>query len=173
MKQFFWSKLSVDKIDNTVWKEIAKPLLAECSNSDSSSDESDIEDPPKDSSLELDTIELERLFRKCTNSSNGLNKSQNQLIRKQNLITLLEFNRANNIAIMLAKIKLPYSEIRDAIWNIDDNRLTIDNLVAIRQYIPTKEEIEIVKEYQGDVNMLGNAERYFRAVRSVLKVHII
>lgn len=65
---------------------------------------------------------------------------------------------------MLARIKLTYPEIRDAIWNIDDNRLTVDNLIAIRQYIPTKEEIEIVKEYDGDVELLGNAERYFRAV---------
>ncbi|KAF1806202.1 hypothetical protein FB192DRAFT_1003493 [Mucor lusitanicus] len=65
---------------------------------------------------------------------------------------------------MLAKIKLPYPDIRDAIWNIDDNILSTDNLMAIRQYIPTKEEIEIVKEYQGDVDMLGNAERYFRSI---------
>ncbi|KAG2223934.1 hypothetical protein INT45_009386 [Circinella minor] len=65
---------------------------------------------------------------------------------------------------MLARIKLTYPEIRDAIWNIDDNKLTVDNLMAIRQYIPTKEEIEIVKEFNGDVENLGNAERYFRSV---------
>jgi hypothetical protein len=65
---------------------------------------------------------------------------------------------------MLARIKLTYPEIRDAIWNIDDNRLTIDNLMAIRQYIPAKEEIEIIQEYEGDVDLLGNAERYFKAV---------
>jgi hypothetical protein len=65
---------------------------------------------------------------------------------------------------MLARIKLTYPEIRDAIWNIDDNRLTIDNLMAIRQYIPSKEEIEIIQEYEGDVDLLGNAERYFKAV---------
>lgn len=68
------------------------------------------------------------------------------------------------VAIMLARIKLSYPEIRDAIWNIDDNRLTIDNLMAIRQYIPAKEEIEIIQEYDGDVDLLGNAERYFKAV---------
>ncbi|KAI8339252.1 hypothetical protein BC941DRAFT_350161, partial [Chlamydoabsidia padenii] len=68
------------------------------------------------------------------------------------------------LGIMLARIKLTYPEIRDAIWNIDDNRLTIDNLMAIRQYIPTKEEIEIIQEYDGDVDLLGNAERYFKAI---------
>lgn len=43
---------------------------------------------------------------------------------------------------MLARIKLTYPEIRDAIWNIDDHRLSVDNLMAIRQYIPTKEEVK-------------------------------
>ncbi|KAI8373312.1 hypothetical protein BD560DRAFT_291277, partial [Blakeslea trispora] len=68
------------------------------------------------------------------------------------------------IAIMLAKIKLSYPEIRDAIWNIDDNSLTLENLMAIKQYIPTKEEIEAVKEFQGDLDMLGDAEKYFRSI---------
>ncbi|KAL0082837.1 hypothetical protein J3Q64DRAFT_1679868 [Phycomyces blakesleeanus] len=65
---------------------------------------------------------------------------------------------------MLARIKWSYPDIRDAIWNIDDHRLSVDNLMAIRQYIPTKEEIETIKEYEGDVEMLGNAERYFRSI---------
>lgn len=47
-----------------------------------------------------------------------------------------------DIAIMLARIKLTYPEIRDAIWNIDDHRLSVDNLMAIRQYIPNKEEVQ-------------------------------
>ncbi|KAI9300264.1 hypothetical protein BJ944DRAFT_138775, partial [Cunninghamella echinulata] len=68
------------------------------------------------------------------------------------------------IAIMLARIKLSYPEIRDAIWNIDDQALTMDNLMVIRQYIPTKEEIEIISEYDGDIDRLGNAERYFKAI---------
>ncbi|KAI9267814.1 Formin, FH2 domain-containing protein [Sporodiniella umbellata] len=161
MKQFFWSKITIDRINSTVWKEISQPLLNEWNSSDTSSDESEQEDNGEES-LKIDTNELDKLFRK--RNSICTNKSHKQLIRKHNLITLLEFNRANNIAIMLAKIKLSYPEIRDSIWNIDDNKLTVDNLIAIRQYIPSKEEIEIVKEYQGDVNMLGNAERYFIAI---------
>ncbi|KAI8337549.1 hypothetical protein BC941DRAFT_352646 [Chlamydoabsidia padenii] len=72
-----------------------------------------------------------------------------------------------NIAIMLARIKLTYAEICDAIWNVDDDRLTIDNLTAIRQYIPTMEEIELVEDYKDDVNRLGNAENYFKAIISI------
>lgn len=173
----------MDKIENTVWNEIVKSpnsLLqhdtssfetSSASSSSSSDSSSDEEDSAEQASIQLDTVELERLFKKAqkeattaTATSNGTSNATALEIRKQNLITLLEFNRANNIAIMLAKIKLPYPDIRDAIWNIDDNILSTDNLMAIRQYIPTKEEIEIVKEYQGDVDMLGNAERYFRSI---------
>lgn len=171
MKQFFWSKLPMDKIENTVWNEIIPGTSmyndsssSGSSNSGSSSEDEDEATTPTIISLQLDTVELERLFKKGVNQSSQQKKQDRVTTRKQNMVTLLEFNRANNIAIMLAKIKLPYPEIRDAIWNIDDNSLSIENLAAIRQYIPTKEEIEIVKEYTGDIDMLGSAERYFRSV---------
>lgn len=183
MKQFFWSKLPVDKIENTVWKEISSVKTSHSVISDLSSiTSSDTEDSVEAEDL-LDTVELERLFKKKSSTKQQNQEEKNEPMRRQ--ITLLEFNRANNIAIMLAKIRLPYPDIRDAIWNIDDNMLTVDNLMSIRQYIPTKEEvmflhiyinslyslfiqIELVKEYQGDVELLGNAERYFRAVSQVI-----
>ncbi|GAB5587938.1 hypothetical protein Unana1_02838 [Umbelopsis nana] len=65
---------------------------------------------------------------------------------------------------MLARLKLSYPDIRDAIWSIDDEKLNIDNLKAIKQYIPTKEDIEVVKNYEGDPVLLGDAERYFRSI---------
>lgn len=177
MKQFFWSKLPMDKIENTVWHEI-KPGTAvynestssSSSNSGSSSEDEEEATTPTITSLQLDTVELERLFKKGINQSLQQKNQHRVATRKQNMVTLLEFNRANNIAIMLAKIKLPYPDIRDAIWNIDDNSLSPENLAAIRQYIPTKEEIEIVKEYTGDIDMLGSAERYFRSVNQEPKL---
>jgi hypothetical protein len=42
---------------------------------------------------------------------------------------------------MLARLKLSYPEIRDAIWHIDDEKLNVDNLKSIKQYIPAKEEV--------------------------------
>jgi hypothetical protein len=52
--------------------------------------------------VELDTVELERLFRKAQGGRQHMAGQPEPLsdvpkFRKQNLVTLLEFNRANNI----------------------------------------------------------------------------
>ena len=42
--------------------------------------------------------------------------------------------------------------------------LSVENLRSIKQYVPTSEEIELVKEYDGDLSTLGNAKNYFREI---------
>jgi diaphanous 1 len=42
---------------------------------------------------------------------------------------------------MLARIKLPYPVIRKAILELDDNVLSVDNIRAIAQFVPTAEEV--------------------------------
>lgn len=54
------------------------------------------------SAVELDTVEIERLFRKAQGGRQHMTGQSEPLpdvpkLRKQNLVTLLEFNRANNI----------------------------------------------------------------------------
>ncbi|CAJ0645500.1 437_t:CDS:2, partial [Entrophospora sp. SA101] len=79
-------------------------------------------------------------------------------------ITLLDFSRANNIAIMLSKVKMSYSEIRDAILEIDDEKLSIENLKSIKKYVPTLQEQNLINQYTGDLLALGNAENYFKNI---------
>ncbi|RUS31155.1 hypothetical protein BC938DRAFT_478371 [Jimgerdemannia flammicorona] len=77
------------------------------------------------------------------------------------------FSNKPKSAIMLARIKLTYPDIKRAVLLIDDERLTIDNLKAMRQYVPTSDEIEIIRTYKGNFETLGNAERYFRAISDI------
>ncbi|CAI2175942.1 18087_t:CDS:10 [Funneliformis geosporum] len=137
LKQLFWSKISNLEVNNTVWKDI------------------------QDEDIPLNTNELDELFSKtvAVTSENGIKVSV-----KATVTTLLDFNRANNIAIMLARIKMPYSEIKNAILELDDEKLSVENLRSIKQYVPNSEEIELVKEYDGDLSTLGNAENYFREI---------
>lgn len=42
---------------------------------------------------------------------------------------------------MLARIKLPFPEIRLALLRVDDKALTVDELKAISKHIPTADEV--------------------------------
>jgi hypothetical protein len=42
---------------------------------------------------------------------------------------------------MLARLRLSHSAIRDAILKLDDDRLSVDNLKAIKHYCPTPDEV--------------------------------
>ncbi|CAG8457272.1 24000_t:CDS:10 [Dentiscutata erythropus] len=141
LKPLFWDKIPPNKKSQTVWEEIPE------------------------GEVPLNTKELVFLFSK--NSTSNIKSPVSPPPRKSVFTTLLDINRANNIAIMLARIKFSYSEIKNSILELNDETLTVDNLKNLKSYAPTTDEIELVKEYTGDVGMLGNAEKYFREVMEI------
>ncbi|CAK4101660.1 unnamed protein product [Aphanomyces euteiches] len=82
-------------------------------------------------------------------------------------IGLIDVKRANNIGIMLARFRLPYPEIKRAILEVDRDILSSEKVAALIQFAPEGEEITTVKEYTGDVKMLGDAEQYFMEISTV------
>lgn len=44
-------------------------------------------------------------------------------------------------AIMLSRIKLGFPEIRKALLDVDDRKLSVDDLKAISRQLPTSEEV--------------------------------
>ncbi|KAG0366943.1 hypothetical protein BGZ54_004660 [Gamsiella multidivaricata] len=145
MKQLFWNKLPTGTITQTVWKDICDPS-------------SDL------GTIELDYAEIEELF--CKNQTIAANVAANTE-KKKKTVSLFSVSRANNIAIMLSRIKLTYPEMRIALMEISDEKLSIENLKAIKQYVPTSDEIEMIKEYDGDFEQLGNAEKFYREIMDI------
>ncbi|KAG0314255.1 hypothetical protein BGZ99_008272 [Dissophora globulifera] len=143
MKQLFWNKLPTGTITQTVWRYICDPS-------------SDLE------TIELDYAEIDELFCKNQVVANVAANAE-----KKKTVSLFSVNRANNIAIMLSRIKLSYPEIRIALMEIMDDKLSIENLKAIKQYVPTGDEIELIKEYDGDISTLGNAEKFYREIMDI------
>ncbi|PWA68032.1 hypothetical protein CTI12_AA311990 [Artemisia annua] len=80
---------------------------------------------------------------------------------KPEQVQLIDVRRANNTLIMLTKVKMPYPEIVDAILQMDGTLIDADRLENILKFCPTKEEMEQLKNYQGDKYMLGKCEKYF------------
>jgi diaphanous 1 len=115
MKPFFWTKLQVPAIQSTVWGDIP---------SDMTFDMEDLE-----ATFTIDNAPASR-------SKVTLSTSKNQAPT-----TLLDITRAQNVAIMLSRIKLSFSEIRHAILEVNDQQLSMDELKAIAKQLPTTEEV--------------------------------
>lgn len=49
--------------------------------------------------------------------------------------------RSNNVGIMLARLRLTAKEIRQAIVEVDDDVLGVDDLEAIMRNLPTGDEV--------------------------------
>lgn len=55
-------------------------------------------------------------------------------------------------------------DIRRALLEVDDNKLSIDDLKAIGKQLPTSEEINRLNDFDG-VGKLAKADQYFVQVR--------
>jgi len=117
-----------------------------------------------DDNIKLNTKELEDLFGSKTKEAKPKIESKSDQPQQ---VTLLEWKRANNIAIMLARIKISYKGIKDAILAMDENSLTIEDLKNLSKFVPQPDEISTLKEYDGDVGQLGKAEQFFLQLLNV------
>ena len=77
--------------------------------------------------------------------------------------TFLDPKRANNIGIMIARLKMTGAEICRAIENCDEAALTEETLTILRACVPTPEEeseIEIFKADVADISKVGKPEAF-------------
>ncbi|KAK2466019.1 hypothetical protein APHAL10511_001661 [Amanita phalloides] len=105
--------------------------------------------------IPFDLDNLEGIF--TLGAAAGNIKAAPKPSHKEKVTTLLYINRANHIAIMI-KMSLP--DIRNVMIELDDNKLSIDNLRTMSRYLPTPDEIARLKEY-GEVGKLAKADQYF------------
>ena len=68
---------------------------------------------------------------------------------------------------MLSQIKPTLEEIARAVATLDDAAMDEESVGYMIKYLPTSDEVESVRLYDGDPDRLGKAERYFRALVAV------
>ncbi|PKA52513.1 Formin-like protein 5 [Apostasia shenzhenica] len=123
------------------------------------------------STSEFDVSELERLFsavvkKPDSSKSEGRGKSAS----KSDKIHLIDLRRANNTEIMLTKIKMPLPDMMSAALALDDSLLDGDQVENLIKFCPTKEEMELLKNYTGDRENLGKCEQFFLELMKVPRV---
>ncbi|GFP79358.1 formin-like protein 3 [Phtheirospermum japonicum] len=121
---------------------------------------------------EIDITELESLF-SVASASDGANKGGGQRgskINKPEKVQLVDLRRAYNCEIMLTKIKIPLPDMINAILALDSSVLDIDQVENLIKFCPTKEEMETLKNYNGNKEMLGKCEQFFLELMKVPRV---
>ncbi|XP_058189073.1 formin-like protein 14 [Rhododendron vialii] len=121
---------------------------------------------------EIDISELESLF-SAASTSDGADKGGGRLgskINKPEKVQLVDLNRAKNCEIMLTKIKIPLSDMINAVLALDSSALDIDQVENLIKFCPTKEEMTMLKNYNGNKDMLGKCEQFFLELMKVPRV---
>eukprot|EP00960_Hanusia_phi_P011776 343535-Hanusia_phi.AAC.1 len=163
MKPFHWSKLPLHECEQSVWRRSKEMFRASASAA-------------------IDAERLQTLFciKKRHRSLHRSNKtgtdSETSEVGKnghgegkksRQRYSLLDLRRAQNIGIMLSKFRCSLRKIREAVVELDASVLTLDDVASLKQYVPTDEEIEMLRAFQGDARDLGIAERFFLEILSV------
>ncbi|CAH0475261.1 unnamed protein product [Peronospora belbahrii] len=150
-KKLHWQAISEERLSNvkqqTIW-----------------------EDEDDDVDFDMDMDELEALFFTNQNTGNVKKSSlrgESKVLKCRQTVTLIDGKRAMNAAISLARVKLAYREIAEAVAKFDPSGLTIEQVIGINDILPTSEEAAIVSEYTGDTTMLGEAEKFILEIVKV------
>lgn len=128
MPVFNWVALKPNQINGTVFNEI--------------DDERILED--------LNVDEFEEMFKtKAQGPAIDLTTNKQKVIQKMpNKVTLLDSNRAKNLAIILRKVGKPPEEICKAIQIFDLRTLPVDYVECLMRFQPTEHEIKVLRQFE-------------------------
>ncbi|TKY73352.1 Formin protein 20 [Spatholobus suberectus] len=123
---------------------------------------------------EFDVSEIEKLFSanvpKSADSDGKSGGRRRSVGSKTDKIHLIDLRRANNTEIMLTKVKMPLPDMMAVVLAMDDSVLDVDQVENLIKFCPTKEEMELLKGYTGDKEILGKCEKYFLELMKVPRV---
>lgn len=139
LRPLFWTRVPVNVVSSTVWMKL------------------------DDSHAELDVDEMEWMFRK--NPADTLKKldekKTEKVLTQPKEVLLFDPKRQQNVSIAIARFKMSSEDIKKAIYSLDSQKLGSEVLNVLISISPTLEEIDMLKNYDGDVKLLGNVERFF------------
>uniref|UniRef100_S4RZZ7 Formin like 2 n=1 Tax=Petromyzon marinus TaxID=7757 RepID=S4RZZ7_PETMA len=143
MPVFNWVALKPNQINGTVFNELDDEKILE----------------------ELDMDEFEEMFKtRAQGATVDLCLSKIKMVHKtQNKVTLLETNRAKNLAITLRKGGLTTEEICRAIQMFDLQTLRLDFVECLTRFLPSEAEVKLLRQYERErkpLDELADEDRF-------------
>lgn len=159
MKQFIWSKIQQDRIvgKQSIWTKFKSNYSTNEFCTSESNDNSD-----RDEGF---FQEIEDFFRTSENPRaesqyKDPNLKETKIWHSSEKINLLESKRSLNINIYLKQFRCSPEEIVDLLSKNENKQLGLENLEGMLKILPDANEIDLLKMYQGDINKLGEAEKF-------------
>lgn len=140
MKTFNWSKLpaqALSSTDDNMWKEVLE-----------------MEDKVK---VRYDVIE--ELF--CQKTAQPVKPEDQPKAKAPTEVNLLETKRSMNANIFLKQFKASNQEVVQMIAEGQQARIGAERLRGLQKIMPEKDEVEMIQNYDGDREKLGNAEKFY------------
>ncbi|XP_035695545.1 delphilin-like isoform X3 [Branchiostoma floridae] len=141
VKRMNWEKLEGEKVKNTIWGQIGgDEYLQEV----------------------VKVMELEHRFSMKTKDNSDEEDDFDAPVaqKKKKVVTILPHKKAYNIAIVLGHLKMSHAEIRQAVLQMDDSRVSPSHLKQLLVYAAEDEEIEKFEKYIGVLSALNESDRF-------------
>ncbi|CAH2069559.1 unnamed protein product [Thlaspi arvense] len=119
---------------------------------------------------EIDMTELESLFSASAPEQAGNSRLNSSRGPKPEKVQLIDHRRAYNCEIMLSKVKVPLQDLMYSVLNLEESALDADQVENLIKFCPTREEMELLKGYNGDKDKLGKCELFFLEMMKVPRV---
>ncbi|KAJ0014365.1 hypothetical protein Pint_19803 [Pistacia integerrima] len=126
-------------------------------------DQSMVWDKLRSSSFELDEEMIESLFGYNIQSSMKSDETKSKTPSPSKHV--LEPKRLQNITILSKALNVTAEQVCAALMKGDG--LSLQQLEALVRMLPTKEEEDKLSSYKGDINELGSAEKFVKAILSI------
>jgi len=150
MRQLHWGKLPDMKVKGTLWeKEV------------------------DDSKVAIDKDELESLFAtKQPAKAGGADgeKKEDKKKKGPEMANLLDAKTSQNTGIARARIKQTDAELAETLRTGGD-AMDADTLTSLLKILPTEENLEAVRDYDGPEESLSQAEQFFTPLMKSHELH--
>ncbi|KAK0045993.1 inverted formin-2-like isoform X1, partial [Biomphalaria pfeifferi] len=147
MKHFIWNKVPALQINkNSIWGDVS------C----------------MDGGIQIEYNKLEELF--CAKISKEEAKTDDKVTKAHaspNEISLLDPKRSMNVNIFLKQFRKNNAAIVDLIRKGEARNIGVEKLKGLIKILPLMDEVEMIQNYDGDADKLGNAEKFFMQLISV------
>ncbi|ETO17333.1 diaphanous like protein, partial [Reticulomyxa filosa] len=142
LKGVHWSTVEYESEDElpTVWESVHKDVAR---------------------SICLDKHEIQDLFQFNDPSVPVETLTHKPSVKKETTIQLLDAKRSFNVSVGLSRMNRSDKELFRAIVEMDETALNPESIEKLIPFMPTNQELSLLRNFKGDVSRLNRPEKFF------------